>query len=141
MELIAGPGQDSQAHRHPACQVEGQADREGACNSGLLHRGGRCEVQRGSNAGSGHVLPGGLTPSCEDAIIVTVTIYHLYSETNHKKLLGGRCFLLNTSQDQNFGRQNYSKTMRNTSTCMIPGGKYVLIGKDVIRPMTPKEWG
>ena len=48
---------------------------------------------------------------------------------------------VHTSQDQNFGRQNYSKSMRNTSTCVIPGGKYVLVGKDMIRLITTKERG
>lgn len=42
-------------------------------------------------------------------------------------------------QDQNFGRQNFSKENLFTTTCLIPGGKYILTGDQGFRQMCAKE--
>ena len=42
-------------------------------------------------------------------------------------------------EDQNFARQNYSKSSLDTTTCLIPGGKYVLTGPNGFRILQPQE--
>ena len=46
-----------------------------------------------------------------------------------------------TSQDQNFGRSNFCRSDLATTTCLIPGGKYLATGKFNFRQLTAKETG
>ena len=42
-------------------------------------------------------------------------------------------------EDQNFHRSNYPKSDVRTSTCLIPGGKYIITGPGGFREATPKD--
>ena len=55
--MLTVPGEALQAHELPPQSVEGWPDREGTCDSCLLHRGSSDQAEGGSVSGP-HVLPG-----------------------------------------------------------------------------------
>ena len=60
----------------------------------------------------------------------------------NKRLLVGGGYLghqRNPTEDQNFGRQTYPKKALGTTSCLIPGGKYICTGRADFRLISDED--